>query len=155
MIAPCKGLQNDAAQSAANQARNTRANPFSFTISVLGSVTYITQHTGPTALRPIPKGPAIMVKRLAQGHKCRYRESNPHSGFRTTPELESGARDPVATTLQTNFWITCISQIEPTQDLGLQCQFLQRHSNYYYETFFSIIKSLWAIQLYFCIPFWV
>ena len=29
MIAPCKGLQGDAAQSAANQARNTGANPFS------------------------------------------------------------------------------------------------------------------------------
>ena len=27
--------------------------PFSFTISVLGSFTCITQHTGPTALRPI------------------------------------------------------------------------------------------------------
>ena len=29
MIAPCKSLQGDAAQPAANQARNTRANPFS------------------------------------------------------------------------------------------------------------------------------
>ena len=29
MIAPCKGLQGDAVQSAANQARNTGANPFS------------------------------------------------------------------------------------------------------------------------------
>ena len=29
MIAPCKGLQGDAAQSAANQARNTGANPIS------------------------------------------------------------------------------------------------------------------------------
>ena len=40
-----------------------------------------------------PKDEAIMVKCLAQGHKCRYRESNPHSGFLTTPELESGALD--------------------------------------------------------------
>ena len=40
-----------------------------------------------------------MVKCLAQGHKCRYRESNPHSGFLTTPELESGALDRSATTL--------------------------------------------------------
>ena len=29
MIAPFKGLQGDAAQSAASQARNTGANPFS------------------------------------------------------------------------------------------------------------------------------
>ena len=40
-----------------------------------------------------------MVKCLAQGHKCSYRESNPHSGFLTTPELESGALDRSATTL--------------------------------------------------------
>ena len=36
-----------------------------------------------------PKDEAIMVKCFAQGHKCRYVESNPHSGFLTTPELES------------------------------------------------------------------
>ena len=36
-IAPSKGLQGDAAQSAASQTRNTGANPF----------------TGPTALHPI------------------------------------------------------------------------------------------------------
>ena len=53
MIAPCKGLQGDAAQSAANQARNTGASPFSFTISVLGSFMCIIQHTGHTSLRPI------------------------------------------------------------------------------------------------------
>ena len=41
-----------------------------------------------------------MVKCLAQGHKRRYRESNPHSGFLTTPELECGALDRSATTLQ-------------------------------------------------------
>ena len=45
--------------------------PFSFTISVLGSFTCITQHTGPTALRPIRRNGAIMVKCLAQGHERR------------------------------------------------------------------------------------
>ena len=35
------------------ESRNTGASPFSFTISVLGSFTCITQHTRPTALRPI------------------------------------------------------------------------------------------------------
>ena len=34
-------------------SRNIGASPFSFTISVLGSFMCITQHTGPTALRPI------------------------------------------------------------------------------------------------------
>ena len=38
-----------------------------------------------------------MVQCLAQGHKRRNRESNPHSGFLTTPELKSGARDRSAT----------------------------------------------------------
>ena len=46
-----------------------------------------------------PKDEAIMVKCLAEGHKCRYQESNPHSGFLTTPELEFGALDRSATTL--------------------------------------------------------
>ena len=56
------------------ESRNTGSSPFSFTISVLGSFTCITQHTGPTA---------IMVKCLAQGHKRRDRpgrDSNSHSG---------------------------------------------------------------------------
>ena len=72
-----------------------RGKPLLLTISVLGSFMCITQHTGPTALRPIrrTKHEAIMVKCLAQGHKCRCRESNPHSGFLTTPELEYGALD--------------------------------------------------------------
>ena len=56
-----------------SQSRNIGASPFSFTISVLGSFTCITQHTGPTALRPDPKDEAIMVKCLAQGHKRRDR----------------------------------------------------------------------------------
>ena len=37
----------------ATTAINTGASPFSFSISVLGSFMCITQHTGPTALRPI------------------------------------------------------------------------------------------------------
>ena len=44
-----------------------------------------------------PKNEAIMVKCLAQGHKCRYRESNPHSGFLTTPTVLNDYR-PVALT---------------------------------------------------------
>ena len=46
-----------------------------------------------------PKDEAIMVKCLAQGHTCHYLESNPHSGFLTRPEFESGALDRSATTL--------------------------------------------------------
>ena len=46
-----------------------------------------------------PKDEAIMVKRLAQGQKCRYRESNPHSGFISTPELERCTLDRSATNI--------------------------------------------------------
>ena len=84
-------------------------------ISVLGCFTCITQHTGPTALRPIRRDEAIMVKCLAQGHKCRCRESNPHSGFLTTPELESGTLDRSATTLH-SLDLVSWKFIEKTQD---------------------------------------
>ena len=59
------------------------ASPFSFTISVLGSFMCITQHTGPTSLRPIRRTKQLWLKCLAQGHKRRDRpgrDSNPHSG---------------------------------------------------------------------------
>ena len=83
MIAPCLGFTS----------QKHRGKPFLLTISVLGSVTCITQHTGPTgiALRPI--------RRTKQGHKHRHRESYPHSGFLTTPELEAGALNRSAMTL--------------------------------------------------------
>ena len=49
-----KGLQSNTAHTAAT-TRNTGANPFSFSISALGSFTCITQHMGPTTLRPIQR----------------------------------------------------------------------------------------------------
>ena len=59
-IAPCNGLQGAVAHYAANQTRNTGANPFSalgsficVPISALGSFICVTQHTGPMALCPI------------------------------------------------------------------------------------------------------
>ena len=48
--------------------------PFSFTISVLGSFTCITQHTGPTALRPIRRMKQLVVKCLA--HVTSIREKH-------------------------------------------------------------------------------
>ncbi len=54
-IAPCNGLQGAVGQYATNQTRNTGANPLLFSISALGSFTCVTQHTGPTALRPIQR----------------------------------------------------------------------------------------------------
>ena len=50
--APCNGLQGAVAQYAANQDQEQPGEPFIFIISALGSFTCVTQHTGPTALRP-------------------------------------------------------------------------------------------------------
>ena len=54
MIAPCNGLQGDAICSQPSQKH--RGKPLLLTISVLGSFMCITQHTGPTALRPSLEG---------------------------------------------------------------------------------------------------
>ena len=72
------------------ESRNTGASPFSFTISVLGSFTCITQHKGPTALRPIRRTKAIMVKwscsRYTSAATGQVRDVDTH--ILTTPELE-------------------------------------------------------------------
>ena len=87
------------AQSAANQPENTGANPFSFTISALGSFTCVTQHTGPTALRPIRRTKQLWLSAL-------LKDTSVTTGIRThalllaTPELEFGALDRSATTLR-------------------------------------------------------
>ena len=77
-------------------SRNTGASPFSFTISVLGSFTCITQHTGPTALRPIRRTKQLWLSVL-------LKDTSVTTGIRThilllTPELESGKLDRSATT---------------------------------------------------------
>ena len=77
-------------------SRNTGASPFSFTISVMGSFTCITQHTGPTALRPIRRTKQLWLSVL-------LKDTSVTTGIRThilllTPELESGMLDRSATT---------------------------------------------------------
>ena len=46
-----------------------------------------------------PKDEAIMVKCLAQGHKCRDRQAGIRTHILATPELESNALDRSATTV--------------------------------------------------------
>ena len=56
--------------------------PFSFTISALGSFTCITQHTGPTALRPIRRTKQLWLSVLLKDTSAATvlgRDSNPHS----------------------------------------------------------------------------
>ena len=97
MIASCKGLQGDAAQSATKPETPGQTPSLNDKCPGFFYVHYTTH--GTYIFTSHPKDKAIMVKCLAQGHKCRYWESNPHSGFLTTPELESGSLDRLATTL--------------------------------------------------------
>ena len=61
-------------------SRNTGASPFSFTISVLGSFTCITQHTGPTVLRPIRRTKQLWLSVLLKDTSAATgQDSNPHS----------------------------------------------------------------------------
>ena len=70
-----------------------RGKPLLLTISVLGSFTCITQHTGPTALRPIRRTKQLWLLSVLLKDTSAATGIEPHSGFLTTPELESGARD--------------------------------------------------------------
>ena len=63
------------------QFQKHRGKPrFSFTISVLGSFTCITQHTGPTALRPIQRAKQLWLSVLLKDTSAATgQDSNPHS----------------------------------------------------------------------------
>ena len=82
----------------ANPCRNTGASPFSFTISVLGSFTYIT-HTGPTALRPIRRTKQLWLSVLLKDTSAATGQAGIRTHILATPELESNALDRSATTL--------------------------------------------------------
>ena len=73
--------------------------PFSFTISVLGSFTCITQHTGPTALRPIRRTKQLWLSVLLKDTSAVTGQAGIQTHILTTPELESNALDRSATTL--------------------------------------------------------
>ena len=78
-------------------SRNTRASPFSFTISVLGSFTCIAQHTGPTALRPIRMTKQLWLSVLLKDTSAATGQAGIRTHILTTPELESNALDRSAT----------------------------------------------------------
>ena len=64
-------------------SRNTGASPFSFYDKCPGFFyVHYTTH-GTYSFTSHPKDEAIMVKCLAQGHKCHDRDSNPHSAANT------------------------------------------------------------------------
>ena len=81
------------------ESRNTGASPFSFTISVLGSFTCITQHTGPTALRPIRRAKQLWLSVLLKDTSAATGLAGIRTHILATPELESNALDRSATTL--------------------------------------------------------
>ena len=75
---------------------------FSFTIhvSVLGSFTCITQHTGPTALRPIRRTKQLwQLSVLLKDTSAATGQARIRTHILTTPELESNALDRSATAL--------------------------------------------------------
>ena len=77
-----------------------RASPFSFTISVLGSFTCITQHTGPTALRPIRRTKQLWLSVLLKDTSAVTGQAGIRTHILATPELESNALDRSAMTLK-------------------------------------------------------
>ena len=81
------------------ESRNTGASPFSFTISDLGSFTCITQHTGPTALRPIRRTKQLWLSVLLKDTSAATGQARIQTHILTTSELESNALDRSATTL--------------------------------------------------------
>ena len=80
-------------------SRNTGASPFSFTISVLGSFTCITQHTWPTALHPIRRTKQLWLSVLLKDTSAVTGQAGIRTHILTTPELESNALYRSATTL--------------------------------------------------------
>ena len=80
--------------------------PFSFTISVLGSFTCITKHTGPTALCPIRRTKQLWLSVLLKDTSATTGQAGIRTHILATLELESNALDRSATTLR-------VSSFEP------------------------------------------
>ena len=70
-----------------------------FTISVLGSFTCITQHTGPTALRPIWRTKQLWLSVLLKDTSAATGQAGIRTHILATPELEYNALDRSATPL--------------------------------------------------------
>ena len=88
------------------ESRHTGASPFSFTISVLGSFTCITQHTfTPTPLRPIRMTKQLWLSVLLKDTSAATGQAGIRTHILATPELESNALDRSATTLHK--WKNC------------------------------------------------
>ena len=66
-------------------------------MSVLGSFTRITQHAGPTALRPIRRTKQLWLSVLLKDTSAATGQAGIRTHIPTTPELESNARDRLAT----------------------------------------------------------
>ena len=86
------------------ETRNTGASPFSFTISVLVSFTYITQHTGPTALRPIRRTKQLWSSVLLKDTSAATGQTGIQTHILTAP-------DRSATTLQSRT-ISCYFEMK-------------------------------------------
>ena len=70
----------------------------------LGSFTCITQHTGPTALRPIRRTKQLWLSVLLKDTSAATGQAGIRTHILATPELESNALDGSATTLREIIW---------------------------------------------------
>ena len=95
----CSALHIHPAVCSRRESRNIGASPFSFTISVLGSFTRITQHTGPTTLRPIRRTKQLWLSVLLKDTSAATGQVGIRTHILATPELESNALDRSTTTL--------------------------------------------------------
>ena len=87
----------------ANPETPGRASPFSFTISVLDYFTCLTQHTGPTSLRPIRRTKQLWLSVLLKDTSAPTGQAGIRTHILTTPELESNVLDRSATSLNMIF----------------------------------------------------
>ena len=110
-----------------------RASPYSFTISVLGSFTCITQHTGPTALRPIQRTKQLWLSVLLKDTSAATGQAGIRAHILATPELESNALDRSATTAEssTYFIVSLTIQIVICLHANVDCDPMQIFYTFY------------------------
>ena len=75
-------------------------------MSVLGSFACITQHTGPTALRPIRKMKQLWLSVLLKDTSAVNSQAGIRTHILSTPEIESNKLHGSATTLHKKYFIS-------------------------------------------------
>ena len=85
----------------------------------------ITQHTGPTALRPIRRTKQLWLSVLLEDTSAAIGQAGIRTHILTTPELESNALDHSAMTLQSQ-WCDSAQKGSQYEATGNNCNSLER-----------------------------